>query len=412
MNRAIPHLILALLLLAALPTAQAAWTSTANVPSAFRPERTVTFSYTVQSSSSLDTPFQGHVRLMTCQDENANGWCTTNEAQYVDHGEKLVNLLAGQSATLTWSVNLAQPEGSYRYHFVTRCSNNPCTSEPAGGGHNKTGAFDLRYTDTWTRTILATSPTRAGDTQTVQYEFKSTSPDDRDLAGTAQLYSTPEGEAERDHGAQAFAVDAGQQVTLSWPGIDFPNIGAQQLRTTDTAGPETTLDVVVRGLHLHTVQPRERYMAGNTFGLYFTLEGHGDTPDPTPLENRQISISIYNGTFLVARQVLTTDSSGQAYFSFQTAEDHANLTWQATASVSWLGADYDAQENGTILVQSAVIADDVSAIRESLDELQLKGVHLDELGSRHVFLTSVRAVGAVALVIILVLLVIYIAIRV
>lgn len=412
MSRTLPLVILALLLLAALPTAQAAWTSTASVPSAFRPERTVSFSYTVQSSSSLDAPLQWHVRLTTCQDENANGWCATNEAQYVDHGEKPVSLLAGQSATLTWSVNLAQPEGAYRYHFITRCSNNPCTSEPAGGAHNKTGAFDLRYTDTWTRTILATSPTRAGDTQTVQYELKSTSADDRDLTGTAQLYSTPEGEPERDHGAQEFAVNAGQQVTLSWPGIDFPDIGTQQLRTADSTGADTTLDVQVRGVHLHAVQPRTQYTAGNTFGLYFTLEGHGATPDPDPIDNQQILVTIYNGTFAVARHALVTDWNGQAYLSFQTAEDHANLTWQASASITWLGADYDAEANGTILVQSAAIADDVSAIRESLDELQLKGVHLDELGSRHVFLTSVRAVGAVALVIILVLLVIYVAIRV
>ena len=412
MNRTLPLLILVLLLLAALPTAQATWTSSADVPSAFRPERTVTFSYTVQSSSGLDAPLQWHVRLTTCQDANSNTYCASNEPQYIDHGEKQVNLLAGQSATLTWSVNLAQPEGPYRYHFHTRCTNNPCTSEPPGGAHNETGTFELRYTNTWTRTILATSPTREGDIQAVQYKLQSTSLDDRDLSGTANLYSTPAGEPERDHGTQPFSVDANQQVTLSWPGIDFPNIGNQQLRVLDTTGPEMTLDVVVRGVHLHVVQPREAYTAGNTFGLYFTLEGHGDVSAPAPLENRKIVVSIQNGTFVVARQEITTDSSGQAYLSFQTAEDHANLTWQASASITWLGADYDAEANGTILLQSAAIADDVSAIRESLDELQLKGVHLDELGSRHVFLTSVRAVGAVALVIILVLLVIYVAIRV
>ena len=404
--------ILILALLAISPTAQAAWTSTATVPSAFRPERTVTFSYTVQSSSGLDAPLQWQVRLTTCQDVNANGWCAANDPQYVDHGEKPASLLAGQSTTLTWSVNLAQPEGAYRYHFVTRCTNNPCTSEPAGGAHNKTGNFELRYTNTWTRTILATNPTRAGDVQTVQYKLQSTSLDDRDLAGTAQLYSTPAGEPERDHGSKPFSVNADQQVTLSWPDITFPNIGSQELRITDSTGPATAVEVAVRGVHLHVHQPRGEYTAGNTLGLYFTLEGHGATPDPDPIGNEPIAVAILNGTFVVARYDLVTDSNGQAYLSFQTAEDHANLTWQALASVTWLGADYDAEANGTILVRSAAIADDVNAIRESLDELKLKGVHLDELGSRHVFLTSVRAVGAVALVIILVLLVIYIAIRV
>ena len=412
MNRNLPFIILALVLLATLPTAQATWTSSANVPSAFRPERTVTFSYIVQSSSGLDAPLQWHVRLTTCQDANSNTYCASNEPQYVDHGEKQVNLLAGQSATLTWSVNLAQPEGTYRYHFHTRCTNNPCTSEPPGGAHNKTGSFELQYTNTWTRTIIATSPTREGEVQEVQYGLQSTSPDDPDLSGTANLYSTPAGEAERDHGTLPFSVNANQQVTLSWPGIDFSNIGNQQLRVTDTTASETVLEVVVRGVHLHVLQPRDAYTAGNTFGLYFTLEGHGDMPDPAPIENRKIVVNIQNGTFVVARQELTTDLNGQAYLSFQTAEDHANLTWQASASITWLGADYDAEANGTILVRSAAIADDVSAIRESLDELQLKGVHLDELGSRHVFLTSVRAVGAVALVIILILLVIYVAIRV
>ena len=412
MNHALPPFILAVVLLTVIPTAEAAWTSTASVPPAFRPDRTVTFSYAVQSSSSLDAPLQWQVRLLTCQDVDGNTYCASSERQYVDHGEKPVSLLAGQSAMLSWSVNLVQPEGAYRYQFHTRCSNNPCAGEPAGGAHNKSGVFDLRYTDTWTRTILATSPTRAGDTQTVQYELKSTSADDRDLAGTAQLYSTPEGEPERDHGAREFAVNAGQQVTLTWPSIDFPNVGTQELRTTDSTGPGTTLDVQVRGVHLHVVQPRSQYTAGNAFGLYFTLEGHGATPDPDPIDNQQILVTIYNGTFAVARHALVTDWKGQAYLSFQTAEDHQNLTWQASASITWLDADYDAEANGTILVQSAAIADDVSAIRESLDDLQLKGVHLDELGSRHVFLTSVRAVGAVALVIILVLLVIYIAIRV
>lgn len=59
----------------------------------------------------------------------------------------------------------------------------------------------------------------------------------------------------------------------------------------------------LRGVHLHVVQPRETYTADNTFGLYFTLEGHGDALHPQPLDNRQISLSIYNVTFLVAREM-------------------------------------------------------------------------------------------------------------
>lgn len=412
MKRLAPLLAILLLAIALTPTAQAAWTTSASVPASFRPERSVTFAYTAESSSSLDGPLRWRVTLYTCQDIDADGWCEAADANRVEHGERTLNTLGGNTQTATWGVTLASPEGTYRYHFHTACLDNPCTGIASGGAHNKTGTFELRYTDTWTRTLIATTPVRAGDSQTVQYRLQSASVDDRDLTGDAQLYSTPEGDSERDHGAQPFSVNAGQQVTLSWPLIDFPNIGTQKLRITDSTDGEPTMDVEVRGVHLHVVQPRAEYIAGNVFGLYLTLEGHGATPDADPIENQQVTVTISNGTFVVAREALVTDSNGQAYLSFQTAEDHANLTWQASASVSWLGADYDAEANGTILVRNAAIADDVSAIRESLAELQLKGVHLDELGSRHVFLTSVRAVGAVALVIILVLLVIYVAIRV
>ena len=412
MNRLVPILAILLVALTLTPTAQAAWTTSVSVPASFRPERSVTFAYTAASSSSLDAPLRWTVTLYTCQDLDADGWCETTDANRINHGGRTLNTLGGNTQTATWGVTLASSEGTYHYHFHTACLDNPCTGIPPGGTHNKTGTFELRYTDTWTRTIIATTPVRAGDSQTVQYRLQSSSVDDRDLTGTAHLYSTPEGEAERDHGAQPFSVNAAQQVTLSWPSIDFPNVGTQRLRVEDSTNGETDMEVEVRGVHLHVVQPRAEYTAGNTFGLYATLEGHGATPDPDPIWNQQVTVTISNGTFVVARENLVTDSNGQAYLSFQTAEDHTNLTWEASASITWLGADYDAEANGTILVRGGALAQDVTAIRDSLDDLQLKGVHLDELGSRHLFLTSVRAAGAVSLVIILVLFVIYVAIRV
>lgn len=414
MRRATPFLVLALLAIALSPTAQAAWSIGSSVPASFRPDRTVTFTYTATSSSAADLPLQWRVTLATCQDANANTWCDPGEARRVDHGERTLSLVGGQSGTASWSVNLPQSEGAYRYHFSVVCANNPCTTFQPTSAHNRTGAFQLQYANTWTRTIIATDPTSVGSTQTIQYRLQSTSADDRDLTGAARLYTTPAGQPERDHGTRALNVLANQQQTLSWTGIIFPEIGKQELRVNDSTGPETRMNVTVRGVHLHANQPRAAYEAGDTFGLYFTLEGHGSTPDPAPIANTDVRLTVRNGSFAVASATLRTDTNGLAYANVTTADDLSLVTWTASSSGTWLGIAFDLSQSGVVELTAgrhATLEENVTRLREALDEVQLKGVHLDEIGSRNLWMTSLRAAGAVILVVLLVLLVIVMTLR-
>lgn len=408
-------IVIGLLLLGLVPTAQAAWTTSAGLPASFRPDRDVAFSYTATSNSATDLPLQWRVNLYTCQDIDADTWCEFTDAHRVDHGQRTISLVGGQSATVTWTVGLNSPVGSYRYHFDTGCINNPCpgTFQP-GGVNNRTGAFQLAYTNTWARSILATTPTSAGSTQTVTYRMASTSLDDRDLAGTAELYTTPAGEPEESQGAKAYAANANSVLNVAWTGIAFPNIGTQRLRAADTNAADTTLDVVVRGVHLHALQPRAIYEAGARSSLYFTLEGHGASPDPQGIID-DIVLIVKNGAYTVANVTLRTEPEGRAYASVNTADDHDILTWTAQASGTWLSINYDLIASGVVQLEAgktAEIRENVSAIRANLSDLQLRGVHLDELGSRNVWILSVRAVGAVALVLLLIVLVIVVAIRV
>ena len=412
--RATPFLVLTLFVITLLPTAQAAWSVSSSVPASFRPDRTVTFTYTATSSSAADLPLQWRITLTTCQDANANTWCDPAEARRVDHGDRTLSLVGGQSGTASWSVNLPSPEGAYRYHFNVVCANNPCTTFQPTPTHNRTGDFQLQYTNTWTRTILATDPTSVGSTQTIQYRLQSTSVDDRDLTGTANLHSTPAGQAERDHGGRAISVLANQQQTLSWTGITFPEIGKQELRATDSTGPETLMNVTVRGVHLHATQPRSMYAAGSTFGLYFVLEGHGSTPDPAPIASTEVRLTVRNGSFAVASATQRTDANGLVYANVTTADDLSLVTWTASSSGTWLGIAFDLSQSGVVELTAGghlSLEENVTKLREGLDEVQLKGVHLDEIGSRNLWMTSLRAAGAVLLVVLLVLLVIVMTLR-
>ncbi|MFA5861579.1 MAG: hypothetical protein WDA16_07780 [Candidatus Thermoplasmatota archaeon] len=236
-----------------------------------------------------------------------------------------------------------------------------------------------------------------------------------DLTGTARLYSTPAGQAERDHGTRTFSVPANQQMTVTWTGITFPDIGTQRLRVTDTTGPDTTLDVTVRGVHLHAAQPRPAYQAGGTFGLYFNLEGHGATPDPAPIVNNDVRLTVKNGTFTVASATMKTDANGLAYANISTSDDAQTITWSASASGTWLGIMFDLSQSGIVQLTPSghgALEENVTSIREDLDVIQLEGVHLDEIGSHNVWMTSIRAVGAVIAVVLLILLVLIIAWRI
>jgi len=417
MNRILTLSVLAVLILTLAPTAQAVWTTSATAPSSFRPNRDVTFTYTATSSSAADVPLAWRVNLYTCQDTDGDTWCEPTDANRIDHGQRTINIVGGQTETVTWTVNLAHPEGAYQYHFHTACLNNPCTgSLQPGGAHNKTGTFQLAYTDTWTRQIVATTPTSQGATQTVTYRLTSTSPDDRDLAGSAALASRPPDSPETDLGSKPYSALANTVSQVSWSGVSFPEIGTHRLIVTDTKQPKTTLDVTVRGVHLHVTQPRVVYPEGARFSLYFALEGHGSTPDPAPIGGADISVSVLNGTFTIASDVLRTDGQGRAYANFTAPADAQRLEWRASAAGTWGDTPYDILREGFVDfrpdLDASAIEESLAAIHQSLSEVQLKGVHLDEIGARNMWMSMLRATGTVALVILLILLVAFIAFRV
>ena len=420
MNRILPISVLALLLLALVPTAQAAWTTNASVPASFRPNRDVTFTYTTTSSSAADLPLAWRVTLYTCQDADADTWCEFSDANRIDHGERTINIVGGQSSTVSWTVNLATAEGSYNYHFHTACLNNPCTgSFQPGGAHNKTGSFQLAYTNTWTRQIIATTPTSQGTTQTVTYRMTSTSPNDRDLSGTATLFIDPPNPPESNLGHRAYTALANTVHNVQWANVAFLEIGTTRLRVSDTNAADTTLDVTVRGVHLHVTQPRATYAEGARFSLYFVLEGHGATPDPSGIANADIALTVTNGSFPIYAATLRTDASGRAYANITAPADATRLEWRATTSGTWNGVTYSLLPEGTVGFAAPVFAanhtaleENVTAIRQNLSDVQLKGVHLDETGARNVWILTLRAVGAVILVVLLILLVIAIAFRV
>lgn len=418
MSRIIPLGLIGLLLLALVPVAQAAWTTSASVPSSFRPDRDVTFTYTASSSSGVDLAIRWRVTLTTCQDTNANTWCEPTDANRVEHGERTLTPTGGSSQTATWTVNLKSAEGTYRYHFHTTCIDSPCVGTPPGGSHNKTGAFQLAYTNTWTRTVVATNPTSVGSSQTITYRMTSASVDDRDLAGTAELFSRPPGQGETSAGAKPYTANANSVTNLQWPGIAFPEIGAHRLRVADTNAADSTLDVTVRGVHLHVIQPRPIYPEGARVSLYFALEGHGSTPDPAPIPSQDIQLVVRNGTYTLVSATARTDGSGRAYANITTPNDATALTWTASTSGTWLGIAYSLTQPGEILFAPVASADhdaleeNVTAIRENLSDVQLKGVHLDDVGARNLWMSILRGTGAVALVVLLVLLILFIAFRV
>lgn len=416
MDRMLTLSVIAVLLLIIAPTAQAAWSTSATAPQSFRPDRDVTFTYTATSSSAADVPLAWRVKLYTCQDTDGDTWCDFKDANRIDHGPRTINIVGGQTDTVTWTVNLPLPQGAYQYHFETACLNNPCTgSLQPGGAHNKTGTFQLAYTDTWTRQILTTTPTSQGATQNVTYRLTSTSQDDHDIAGSATLHSRPPDAPETDLGSRAYSALANTVSQVSWSGVSFPAIGTHRLQVTDTTQPETTLDVTVRGVHLHVTQPRLVYPEAARFSLYATLEAHGSAPEPAPIAGADISLNVLNGTFPMASLVLRTDAHGRAYASFPAPADAQRLEWRASAAGTWDGAPYNILRAGVVDFRAdadAAIEESLAVIRQDLNDLQLKGVHLDEMGARNIWVSMLRATGTVTLVIFLVLLVVFIAFRV
>jgi hypothetical protein len=401
---------LLLLALFLVPLAEASWSTSASVPASFRPGRAVTFSYTAQSSSGTDLPLQWGVRLLTCRDTTADGLCTASDASYTDRGEQTLSLSASQSATLTWSVTEPGPEATYTYNFNTRCTLTPCTGQPAGGSADKRSTYLVQYTNTWTRTLTVPSTAPTATTQTVSYQLTSTSVDDLALAGTATLYSRPTGTAETAETAKPYSVAANSQVTLTW-NVAFTSLGPQQERLNDTYRADLFANATVFAVHLHVQQPRASYAPSSIWSLYVTLEGHNGGTLAAPLSS-PVTISLRNGTFPLGTTMPTTDANGQAYVSFVGAADSTTLNWTANSTGSWLGYTYAVTATGTVTFQNQTTTPDlsrnVSDLQQSVDDLALHGVHLDDVGEHNLLLTTAKAalgaalfVGVVALIVVI-----------
>src|SRR5438552_66041 len=78
------------------------WTTSTSVPSSFRPNRSVTFSYTATSTSVADLSIDWMVHVWTCTDSNVDNRCTAGDARLVDWTEKRFQANGGTSATVSW----------------------------------------------------------------------------------------------------------------------------------------------------------------------------------------------------------------------------------------------------------------------------------------------------------------------
>lgn len=393
------HRLLALALLAGLvatlaaPTAAAAWSSSETHPASFRPGRTVVFSYTASSNSATDQTYSVAVQLHTCKDTNGDGRCALGDARLVSQPEQSATILGGGSQTFNFNVNLPEPEDpQMRFDYTVRCA----TGGSVCGGGNPLGAgrqgnFALVYTNTWLREIIATSPVPSGTTQTVTYRLTSTSVDDRPLAGTAELFSRPNGGAERSEGTKSVTAPPNAVTNVQWTGVSFTGVGPQRERVTHSeySGADLTRDVTVQGVHLHVLQPRSTYEQGEAFSLYFEIHGHGSTPDPSPISGATITLRHRNGTYQLAQTTTTTDANGRAFATFLSPFDLTRDDWTATTTVTFVGNSYTVEASGTALFQPPAFAVaspavNLTSVEEGIRRLESEGVHLDEIGIQNI----------------------------
>lgn len=411
--------LIAITILMLIPTAAAAWTTSASVPPSFRPNRTVPFTYTASSSSGLDLSITWSVDLLTCVDTNADGICTSGtDTNLHDFGAKPLTVSSGTSGTASWSVNLADPPGPHAYNFNPICPA-PCVGQAPTTSDTKRGSFQLAYTNTWTRTVSAPTFVATGSTAAVTYKLVSTSADDQDLAGTAQLYSTPNASAERSESAQAISVLANAQQTISWPNVAFAPFGRQQERVTDsTTSMQAFTNATVLTVQLNTTVPRASYAAGDAFGMYVTLTGRGATPDWQPLQSN-VQVILRNQSFALANTTIRTDVNGTAYLGFQAAVDLAQIIWASNTTITWNGMSFALTVNGTIDFAPALptvdltnVTDNVTAIRAELTNVSFNGVHLDDLGTHNLLRQLGRVTLYASLITGVILLIVYASFRV
>lgn len=157
-------------------------------------------------------------------------------------------------------------------------------------------------------------------------------------------------------------------------------------------------------LQAHTLAPAYDPGARFTLGVLLLEDG-------APVPNATITVTLSAETFTLYSSTLVTDASGHAFVILDPPADVTNLTYEAT----WTASNASVlRAAGTVVFRDRVgeLLTEAANTSEQFADVRLKGVHLDELGSRHIFLASVRAAGTVALVILLVLFVIYVAIRV
>lgn len=383
----------ALVLTLAAPLAAATWSSSESHPASFRPSRTVSFTYTASSNSATDITYSIGVTLHTCKDTSGDGHCDAADARLVSQPEQTATILGGQSRTFTFTFSLPEPEEpTMRFDYDIRCATQPNVcggGNPLGAGRQ--GNFALVYTNTWTRELLATSPIPSGNTQTVTYRLTSTSVDDRALAGTAELFSRPNGEPETSEGVRTVSAPQNAVTNIQWLGVEFKGVGVQRERLahTEYPGNDLTRDVTVQGVHLHVLQPRSAYEQGEAFSLYFDLHGHGGSPDPSPLANVAITTTHANGTYPLAETSVTTDATGLAVATFESAFDLTADAWTATATATFAGNTYTVEVEGLATFHPPSWAAPPGAVNlthveEGIQRLEERGVHLNEIGIQNV----------------------------
>lgn len=167
--------------------------------------------------------------------------------------------------------------------------------------------------------------------------------------------------------------------------------------------------------HLHATQTQQTHDAGSTIGLYFILERHDSTSKAEPVAGANVRVAVLEDGFVLAHQTVVTDEQGRTFASVTIAPASGAAHWSANASGMWLDSPFEAAAQGVVTFSRPpheVLAENITHVRNDLESIQLRGVHLDEVGSHNLWMTSLRATGAVAFVILLVLLVVHVAHRV
>lgn len=415
-SRTLRYSAYALLVIAAVlalaGAAQATWTDTLTGPTSFKPGREVTFTFTASSNSAADTQTSWAISFRGCRDANGDNQCQNSEPRY--HADVIPDppgnlvVAGGASGSKAFTVTFADPEeDDLLVHVFVGCTttaNGVCVGSrppPPPCGQADTCAYrqtlvDVRYTNTWTRDLLFTSPVKHGTTQNVQYRLTSTSVNDRDLTGTANLYSTPPGKPERDEGAKSVPCTANTVCTFTWTNVLFegPGLLKEEVRGTNFAAPYAE-HVEVRDVHNHQDPTDRKPPEGTTVGILVLIEGHGATT--VPRAGVAVTTTYKVDGVEVLTKTGTTDATGRAYWTVQFGSGVLDVDWTSTATTTWDGTSYTATANGHLefeAVSTRAIQENVTALRADVREIKTAGVGLSTEGLSNLLNHGVRALAA------------------